>query len=304
MLAMWLAGHLVAAAVGDDSVPPKPNLPMPHLVAISRPDDDWVPVDDPSGMPVPIPDVVAVVLRADVERRYREFTETWECGEGAPPLRDLCKGIYVVVGPCGLDAYAVNLDLSPCGSFAYFFVHDTITGCVTQRPVQNDTSWMLGGLDDDDSSLVRPPLAAFEDVDGDGRPELMIQRQAHAGSDEDAAIRRWFHVGRDASLVQILAVEDQPVDPFDADLRLVKTLVSLGPNRLLLHVDAERDGARESRVRLGEVVLATPGAPAPFRVLALRAATPEFERVDTERLLVTEHGGDADEFLAGRTFVR
>ncbi|MBI1852812.1 MAG: hypothetical protein HYR85_20925 [Planctomycetes bacterium] len=296
---------LAAAPMGDTPTEPpvdhsKPNFTMPELFAISRADNDWRSYADEDSSRLPIPDDVGAVLRAFVAAKYGEYVDNYELhGDYYRRLDEFYRGTFVVMGPCGLDVYAMNFE-GDCGwSTAYFFAHDTTTGVITREPVEICTKWMdanSGGLVD----LLQTPLVSLDDVDSDGRSELVVEAQVHNGTLCNAAIYTYFHIARDGALMQILAVETCSVDPFDEDVRLVRTVIALGRDRIQLLVDAERDGARESRSRIGDVLLTTTGAPRPFRVQARRAFVEEFERVPTEDLLITVFGGGDDAFLAGR----
>ena len=267
-----ISALIVVAITG---CPAAAQSPSRHLSAIVTLSNDLSVEESPLGRRAPVPSVVEAKIRAivaDQRQKWRaslrESAHSW----------DFYGTVFRINAPEARELYVFNF-VAPLGFQTYYLLlFDRHKATVTERPPVVYAKWtkLIHGL------LVRP-LIAFEDVDRDGYPELVVQ----------------VHVGPSLSLRRILAVETRVVDihSLNEQGRIVRTVTANSPAELLLETWTQRS-ASAPREKVGEAILRRSRIGTPFRVAARRAIDAQYQS-----MLITVSGQDGDDFLAkGYTF--
>ena len=190
----------------------------------------------------------------------RRFTrEEWiesklTCGEIFAP-------VFKLGGPDGLNLYVVQRYFPLGNSVDYFFMHNPRTGAVTTSPPLIYTKWSeaIGPRD----QLIKRPIVRMEPA-AKGQPaRLIVQERTHNGNVYDAAVYRYFEIGKDMSLTQVLAVEARAILLSDLDEHTERKATFLTPNRVRLDVSSR--SPRKLGVQ-GSVLLERAHAGKPFHV--------------------------------------
>src|SRR5262249_16496457 len=256
-----ISALIVVAITG---CPAAAQSPSRHLTAIVTPSNDLSVEESPLGRRAPVPSVVEAKIRAivaDQRQKWRaslrESAHSW----------DFYGTVFRINAPEARELYVFNF-VAPLGFQTYYLLlFDRHKATVTERPPVVYAKWtkLIHGL------LVRP-LIAFEDVDRDGYPELVVQEHVHNGTMYNGVVYHYFHVGPSLSLRRILAVETRVVDihSLNEQGRIVRTVTANSPAELLLETWTQRS-ASAPREKVGEAILRRSRIGTPFRVAARRA---------------------------------
>ena len=147
----------------------------------------------------------------------------------------------------------------------------------------------------DEFSLMKRPYVFFEDVNQDREPEVVIQERVHNGTMYNAVIYHYFNIGGDLSLKRLLALETRLIDLFSKNESgfIIRTIEKLSPNQIKLRVHLEGKADPTLRTPVGEVLLESPHAAAPFTI---KSETVLIEKY--AGLLVTgSEGEEEDQFI-------
>jgi hypothetical protein len=198
-----------------------------------------------------------------------QFTvEEWT--EAKQKCGDIFSPVFRLVGPAGLELYVAPRYFPLGNCVDYFFMYDPRTGAITKSPPLIFTKWWEAtGASD---PLKRHPIVRMEAA-RDGRPPfLIVEERTHNGNVYDAVVYRYFEIGKDMSLTQILAVEARAIRLSDLDEYTERKATFITPNRVRLDVFSRSSGKYGAR---GSVVLERARSGQPFQVArrmpALRA---------------------------------
>jgi len=288
-----------ASPASEKTAQCRPSVRPSKLTGIVRPDNDFTADDAPEGDQVGVPTAVAEKIHALVRDLYRKIEADHEaaCHYG---IQDLYGPIFRINAPKNRALYAFKRRYMLGIGFYDFILFDPSTGRVTPKPPSIYAKWMKAHDDD----LIVKPLVSFDDVDLDGKQEVVVEERVHNGTVYNAIVYHYFRVGQDASLNPILAVETNAIDLLKAQegWLLVREVRKLGPGQLKLETYSQLGDAASQRAKLGEVILTTAKAGQPFKVAERHAIDPRYEGA-----LITvssdESNPDENEFLLnGYTF--
>ena len=120
---------------------------------------------------------------------------------------------------------------------------------LTPRPPAIYAKW---ARDDDDA--CHRPFVAFEDLDHDGQPELVVRERTHNGTSYNGCVRHYYRIGQDLSLDPILAVEERSLqDVRTPDTWLVRRIRFVSRDSLVMTTVLQVPGQAEREV--GELLL-------------------------------------------------
>ena len=117
-------------------------------------------------------------------------------------------------------------------------VHDSRTDRVTTTPVRFSTRWMAKRPH---GSLVQPPLIHFDDLDQDGRLEVVYQKREHNGTMVNSVVYHYLAVAKDLSFREIFQRETRLVDLYarwdeEREGYINREIDKLGPGKIRLRV--------------------------------------------------------------------
>jgi len=329
----WWCGLVGVAAVGfagmthppavraDDPVSMTPDASEPPLYAVARLDHDLGPADARGAKPVDVPPAVASVIHTVAHSSYARYVtdmavacRTDACVSGPLPMRSLYGPIVRIPAPRGRFLYVYRQDAEIGYSWYVPILADPKTGAVTQVPPRIYGKWTdaFEELTPGKGHLVRKPIVAFDDVDQDGAPELVIQERAHNAPAYDAALFHYFHVGDDLSLRRVLVVETRLVDALEErhgarrrspDL-VTRTVEKTGRGTVRLRVRLESPDGQHAPREVGTLTLrsATPGTP--FTIAERMVRLAEYEPVLVTGSIRPEGDPDDNTFLGTGEYPR
>jgi hypothetical protein len=256
--------------------------------AISRPDNDISFEGQPLGRRVPIPRPVKQKIDALAQEAC--FSALAHSNEYTPLAR-VYGNTYYVRGPDNLSLYVFDRE-APYGYSVYFFIlFDSVDARLTGRPASIYGKWSR-----DSGGMLRRPFVTFGQGPDGGHPELVVQEQSHNGTVYNAAVRHYYGIEADLSLLPVLALEErsyQDVPP--RDTWVTRTVQYVSPDTLVIATFLTVPGAGPQKV--GEVFLKR-NATFGYRVAGRRVVDKQYECC-----LVTDSGEPDDNFLlAGYTF--
>jgi len=146
-------------------------------------------------------------------------------------------------------------------------LHNTRTGQVTPRPVVFSGRWLHSEAD----VLLQRPYVSFDDLDLDGRAEVVFQERVHNGTERNAVWYQYLSVGDDLSLTPIFTLETRMSPGYDlrrliGDGYVIRTIEKPAPNRILMRSRLADKPSGPGDREAGYVVLESPDARSPFRV--------------------------------------
>jgi len=320
----WVVGVAVVGLAGavraDDPVSMTPDASEPPLYAVARLDHDLGAPDARGAKPVELPPAVASVIHTVAHESYARYVSdlaiacrTDACVSGPLPMRSLYGPIVRIPAPRGRFLYIYRQDGEVGYSWYVPILFDPKTHAATQVPPRIYGKWTdaFEELTPGKGHLVRKPIVAFDDVDQDGAPELVIQERAHNGPAYDAALFHYFHVGDDLSLRRVLVVETRQIDALEEghgarrrspDL-VTRTVEKTGRGTVRLHVRLESpDGQRAREIGTLSLRSATPGTP--FTIAERTVRLEEYEAVLVTGSIRPEGDPDDNTFLGTGEYPR
>lgn len=182
--------------------------------------------------PAPLPQPVARRILDHVSAIAKEqFTEA-DWVEARQTCSDIFSPVFKLNGPAGLQLYVAPRDFPLGNSVDYFFMYNPRTGAVTKSPPLIFTKWWQGTTASD--PLKKYPIVRMETDRGDLPAVLIVEERTHNGNVYDAAVYRYFEIGKDMSLTQVLAVEARAILLSKEYTERKATFLS--PNRVRLDV--------------------------------------------------------------------
>jgi hypothetical protein len=290
-LLLFELGNLISSATasGSDS-----NGMPKKLTAIVTQENDLSLDEKPKGELVIVPEAVQQVISRIAKKAFENWKSAFQ-GSGDPlryfemKLEDVYGMVVSIEAPEKKNLFIFQEN----GLFGTIFYHlilfDPRTNTVTQSPPRIYGKWMQGGLW---GAELLKPLISFDDLDQDGRPEIIVQERVHNGTMYNAAVYHYFKVGPDMSLHRILALETRLIDLYTEDSGglIIRRVTKLAPNQVKLDTFLEAEH-REPQL-LGEVVLIRDGGYSAFQVSSRHIINPRYKD-----LLITGSEKDENEFL-------
>jgi hypothetical protein len=211
----------------------------------------------PADLPAP---VARKILDHVTEVAKNRFTVP-EWIEAKQTCADIFSPVVKLIGPAGLQLYVAPRYFPLGNSVDYFLIYDSRTGAVTKSPPLIYTKWWeTFGTSD---PLIKRPIVRMESAKKGQPPLLIVEERTHNGNVYDAAVYRYFEIGKDMSLTQILAVEARAILLSDRDEYTERKATFLTPDRVRLDVSSR--SPRKLGVR-GTVLLERMHSGQPFHV--------------------------------------
>ena len=264
--------------------PKDPPLTESALPVIVRRDNDIAFRRDSSDQVLAAPEPVAVRIRALVAA---EGAEELRRGSSIASLRSWFGPTYRIRMPDHRYLFIFRIRLYEGEMPAdCLIVFDTASGAVTQNPFLINAVWTENFWTWESSvwpgrdPLLKPPFVAFDDVNQDGRQEIVYEQRVHNGTDYNAVIYHYLDVGPDLALHRVLAHEARVVDEgtFPEEGLITRTIRKTQPNELLLETVREGPTSHpKSGEKLGDVLLRSDGPDRPFHVVKRRAVDPKYD---------------------------
>jgi hypothetical protein len=281
LLSVIPLGHAVAQQ--DSSTP---CVGAPHIDATARPDNDlsfstYAGPREP--IPAPVRDKI-YALAAEACFQLRAYSSD------TLPLAHFYSGAFVIRRPEGSLVYVFARG-SQFGWPTYFFIiYDSKTGRITPAPVAIFAKWASG-----DDAVCHRPFVSFEDLNGDGREELVVRERTHNGTSYNACVRHYYDIGSDFSLFPKLAVEERSLQDVRPDgTWLLRRVRPISPDSLVIATYLSVPGQKEREV--GEVVL-TKHPDATYRTTSYRIVNTQVLDPEYASALITDSPAHDEEFI-------
>jgi hypothetical protein len=210
-----------------------------------------------------LPQVVSAKIRTLVQIAYTHWVVD-SADRTVWPLDRLTGSVTPIGAPHGRTLYLAEVRVPGGGPLYYPLLYDSLTHRVTPDPPFLSGRWMDGEL----------PVS-FDDLYGDGDPEVVLEQGCHNGTDFNATVRHYYHVAPNLQLQQVLWFESSALDPSTPGaerLVIARTLTRLGPGRL-----REEAFLEPGHRKLGEAVLKAQGPGAPFRIVSRRVLDSHYD---------------------------
>ncbi len=196
---------------------------------------------------------------------------------------------FRVGAPEGLDLLVCKISASYGVSWIFFILHDKRSGSITESPPFIFGKWM--------EAFGDAPMRAisFEDIDGDGFPELVAKERVHNGTMYNAMLYRYYRIDAGSlALQQIFVRETDLLDLWTEDDGgyIRRELEHQPGGRLKLNVWLFFEKGGKPGVRLGEIAFRRPSPSAPYAIESRLCLAPAYEAI-----LLTASGFDDAEFL-------
>src|SRR5207248_2068823 len=111
--------------------------------------------------------------------------------------------------------------------------------------------------------LIKRPIIGVESTTKGRSPRLIVEERTHNGNMYDAVVYRYFEIGKDMSLTQILAVEARAILLEDPGEYTERKATFLTPDRVRLDVSSR---SRRKLGAQGSVLLERTHSGQPFHV--------------------------------------
>jgi hypothetical protein len=183
--------------------------------------------------------VPASVARTILDRvsdvAKKNFTvEEWQ--EARQTCADIFSPVFKLLGPAGLELYVAPREFVLGNSVDYFVMYNPQTRIATKSPPLIYTKWSKGFEPND--PLLKRPIVRMEPAAGGRPPLLVVEERTHNGTDYNAVVYRYFEIGSDMSLAQVLAVEARALLPSDGNDHTERTATFLTANRVRIDVSS------------------------------------------------------------------
>lgn len=206
--------------------------------------------------PAKLPPLVARRILDHVSAQAKLQFTIKEWAENKETCAFIFSPVFIVTGPAGLQLYVAPRYFPLGNSVDYFFAYDPRTGAVTKSPPLIYTKWW--GPDD---PLIKRPIVRMEAGSKGKPPRLIVEERTHNGNVYNAVVYRYFEIGKDMSLTQVLAVEARAYILQGGLTKRKATFLS--PSRVRINVTSQPPVKWASQ---GTVLLERSHAGRPFRV--------------------------------------
>jgi len=260
------------------------------LTAVVTANNDFTTDERPIGKTVPVPSPVALKIGGLVDKAYSQF-EGKPSERGYFPRKSFFGPIFRITAPNNRELYVFRRTGPMGADFFFFILFDPTTKRITHNPPYIYAKWMEG---DDWGAELRKPLLSFEDIDGDGQQEYIVQERVHNGTMYNAIVYHYYHVSSDLGLRPILAVETRLLDLFteDQDGVVTRTVQTMGKGQVRLEVSLDCQKPPPQHRKLGSVVLRSSKAGEPFAIVERTVFDPAYASV-----LITASEEDEAKFV-------
>jgi hypothetical protein len=241
-----------------------PRSALAGLMAVVTANNDFTIDERPVGKEVLLPSPVALKIGSLVDKAYSQFKDK-PSKRRYFPRNSFFGPIFRITAPGKRELYVFRRTGPMGADFFFFILFDPMTKRITQNPPCIYAKWMKR---DDWGAELRKPLLSFEDVDGDGQQEYLVQERVHNGTMYNAIVYHYYHVSSDLDLRPILAVETRLLDLFTEEQGgvITRTVQTLGKGKIRL--DVSLDCKKQPLHReLGSVVLRSPKPGSPFAIV-------------------------------------
>lgn len=204
-----------------------------------QPADNDIRSDDAHGLKVRSITLPAPVSRAILDHvsevAKKQFTrEDW--AKWKHSCSDIFSAVSKLAGPNGLQIYVAPRYFPLENSVDYLVAYDPSSAAVTKSPPLIFTKWW--DAFDANDPLVKRPIVRMEPARGSWPPLLIAEERTHNGNVYDAAVYRYFEIGRNMSLTQVLAVEARAILFSDPKKFTERKVTFLTANRVRLDVSS------------------------------------------------------------------
>jgi len=246
-----------------------PDLTPPPLKwAIARADNDAEmekPYMGEGDRLVPLPEAVR---RKICEVTLAHFNDT--LFEGPTKCADLFGPVFRIRTPFGdgQDIYVYKMRGIMMSYYGVVLVYDARSNRVSPKAGYLPCRWLERRGHE---WLMDRPLVRFDDLNMDGRPDVVLETRFHNGTEWNGVWYEYHHVADDLSLVPVFIFEARR-DP-GSDMRVcglngcvVRTIEKVAPNRIIVRSKLAEKPFQPGDREIGYVVLESPDAASPFRV--------------------------------------
>ena len=266
IFAMTTSASILNSTVPIDHKPSRDARDLYHckLKSVHAADNDIRLGEDVRSKPSPaiLPGIVAQrILYQVTSDAKRHFTqEEWR--ESKQSCATVFGSVFYLSGPERLRLYVGPRYFIISNEVDYFVMYDPRTGAVTKAPPLIYTKWSPAF--EKSNRLIKAPIVRMKPARGSQPPLLIVEERAHNGNVYDAVIYRYFEVGRDMSLTQILAVEARAILMWDEDEYTERKATFLTSNRVRLDISSRSSWKLGAR---GSVLLERAHTGQPFHVV-------------------------------------
>ena len=259
------------------------------LTAVVTANNDFTTDERPLGKTVPVPRIVEGKINALVDKAYDKIKGKPSWKQDFP--RDSFFGpIFRIAAPNNRELYVFRRT-GPVGTdFFFFILFDPKTKKITHSPPYIYAKWMQG----DWGAELQKPLLSFQDIDGDGQEEYVVQERVHNGTMYNAVVYHYYYISSDLALHPILAVETRLDDLFAEDRGCIinRTLQVLGKKQIRPDVSLDCQVSPPQHRRLGYVVLHSTKPGSPFSIVERTIIEPRYAP-----MLITASEEDEAKFI-------
>ncbi len=265
----------------------KPDFTLPSIeTAIWREDNDFVTFEDNETKfeKVLIPEEVKNKIHDIAKKNYQFYIKNMEQENEKwyYKLKEFYGPIFMIKAPQGKQLYVYKVILPFSASNYYFILYELETKVATENPPYIYGKWMEGK--EQNIGMVprylylEKPLVTFDDINLDGKQEIVIQEMVHNGTVYNGVIYHYFTIENNLSLNRILALETRIyILDKKGDEVVFRTLEKLSPNQIKLKVIIRdlKDSAKYKDI--GEVILKSKDASSPFEIVKKNVKIKEYE---------------------------
>jgi hypothetical protein len=247
--------------------------PPPLETAIVRADNDYVfdePCEEKCSKLVELPEPVR---RRMCQITLKKFLNTFYEGIKPQKYSGLFGPVFRIQVSNRENLHLYVYIINGIGTYSDVFcliLHDCRTDEVTPRPICFSGRWMYGRWP---AIPIKKPFVDFNDLNLDGSPEVVFKERIHNGTELNAIVHHFLHIGSDLSLTPIFRLEKRSYHHCFNDCfitgrpgYIIRTIERQKSNRILLRVSVSDDPFKEGRMKVGHVVLQSINASSPFEV--------------------------------------
>ena len=246
------------------------------LKAIHRSDNSFVTYNDSLSIKVPIPLIV--------KNKIGGLLKNYE-SSSPPDYENLPPVAFKINYSKNIDIYIVKLYSFTAISY-YLIAFNNVSNSITKTLPSINGKWMenkeAGFMKGD--HLLTDPLFYFQDINHDGKKEIIIKERVHNGTAYNAVVNHIYSLDKQMNFNKIICIESRWIDPMNGP----------GINRSLHNNIITSELINNNKVTaIGKVKLT--GAQ---KVISEKCYQPEYEN-----LLITGSGVNDEVFLRnGYTF--
>ena len=296
---LLLSATLPLAGLAD--APSASTAVLAHKAIVPM-DNDILPDVDNRAPTTPVPNELVKTFSNIVSDAYDSYAKDNpdclksidECGLDKASM---FGRTYLLDGPGRNQLYVFVLNGLYGQTQYYFFLYSPITHRFTDKPASIYGKWLDGFYGDKDGpQLLKSPFVEFKDV---GKETfLVVEDYAHNGSVYNAAVYRYFRIGKDLSLKQILALEARAIWSFgddDSAGLLLRELKFIDAKSAVITTYLQPYKVGSPRRLVGHVKIGSSGDGMPFKVLE---RWPADDSMLKDTLITVNSDENDDDFLS------